>query len=333
MSYEIKRNIMKDIEESLLNVVEGEKLILIKSAMNNILNNYEIKEKIVSFESNVELFNHVIKEFENMLHIWGKSEKTIAQYSGMITRLFNWKKGNVLEYTQKDIVNFISMLIDNNVTMRSCNTYRNYISSFYNWAMGEGYITVNPCEHIKAIKYKKTLKLPFTDIEIETIRNSNLTVMERAIVEFLLASGVRAEELHNLNISDIDFNQLRVHVRDGKGGKDRLTYINNYSAYYLKKYLETRKDNTDYLFLGRNKIDRFSYDAIERLMVKLRKKSGVNKIHCHRFRRTFATNLYNKGMELHEIQRLMGHDNIQVTMGYITGSTDALGHSYSKIMG
>lgn len=70
--------------------------------------------------------------------------------------------------------------------------------------------------------------------------------------------------------------------------------------------------------------------GLEKLILRLGRKAGVDNVHPHRFRRTFATNLYRRGMDVHEIQRLMGHSNIQTTMGYIYTDDAQIKRSYER---
>lgn len=172
-------------------------------------------------------------------------------------------------------------------------------------------------------------RLPFNDVEIDKLRSVCKTPKRRAVIEVLLSSGVRCEELTNLDIGDVDMRNRTLLVRNGKGGKDRIVYISEVAAEHLERYLSTRKDSSVELFRTQQG-ERYSCSGIQDMMRRLGKAAGISNVHPHRFRRTFATNLYKRGMDVHEIQRLMGHSNIQTTLGYICTDDAQLRAAYER---
>lgn len=196
--------------------------------------------------------------------------------------------------------------------------------------LAEDIISKNPCEKIKPIKCENVRRLPFSDVQIDKLRLACRSEKTRAMIEVLLSSGVRCEELINLDINDIDIRRRSVRVRNGKGGKDRVTYISEVAAEHLDHYLNSRNDNGPELFRSQQGGRYSDETSILRIMKSLSKRAGVDNVHPHRFRRTFATQLYRRGMDLHEIQRLMGHSNVQTTLGYIYTDDAQLRAAYQK---
>ena len=213
------------------------------------------------------------------------------------------------------------------ISNRTLDNVRSVLSAFYTWLECEEYIEKNPCRGIKPIKYKRELKSPFSDVEIDNLRNSCKKQKERAVIEFLLATGVRVSEFCSMDVPDIDFSNNKVRVREGKGGKERYTYINEIAKEHLKKYLDGRTDGA--LFktqLG----DRYTKSGVQYLLHALAKRAGIDNVHPHRFRRTFATMLASRGMSVQEIKKLMGHSNINTTMLYITVLDADTQYAYNK---
>lgn len=147
--------------------------------------------------------------------------------------------------------------------------------------------------------------------------------------EVLVSSGVRCAELCSLRISDVDLHTKTVLVKCGKGGKGRKTFISDLAAAHLAKYLSERKDDRPELFLSNYKKG-YTTKGVEHQLNGIAKRAGVENVHPHRFRRTFATNLYRRGMDVHEIQRLMGHTNVNTTLEYIYADENHLATAYQK---
>ena len=193
----------------------------------------------------------------------------------------------------------------------------------------EEIIDKNPMQKIKPIKYEKIVKKPFNDVEIDNLRSSCETLRERAEFELLMSSGVRVSELGGLNISDVNFDTLEVLVKNGKGGKSRVTYMNDITKYHLIKYLTSRSDNNQCLFITRN-LTRLSKSAAEGDLRRIGNRANVDNVHPHRCRRTFATNLAKSGMDLATIQMLMGHSDINVTKSYVALDKSYIKNQYNK---
>ena len=132
----------------------------------------------------------------------------------------------------------------------------------------------------------------------------------------------------NLKIDDVDLERLTLRVRRGKGGKDRCIYISDVAAEHIKRYLSTRKVDSDVLFVARG--DKYTTNGILRMVMRIGKRAGVEKVHPHRFRRTFATECRRRGMDIHTISKLMGHSNIDTTERYIYTADDQLQAEYRK---
>ena len=149
---------------------------------------------------------------------------------------------------------------------------------------------------------------------MRSIRNSAGSTRNRALIEFLYTTGCRVSEVVDVDLNDIDFvhNSLIV---TGKGDKQREVYISDKAMYWLKIYINDRNNDNTALFTGKGN-KRLKKAGIEAVVRKIGKIAGVEKVHPHRFRRTMATNLINKGMPVQEVQQILGHEKIDTTMIY-----------------
>jgi len=149
----------------------------------------------------------------------------------------------------------------------------------------------------------------------------------RAILEVLFSTGVRVSELVSLNrnqinlknINNMDNYELNI---TGKGDRPRTIYFSQRALYWLKKYLDSRKDNNKALFINyrphKKDIDRrLTVRSIERLVNKYAKMAGLSVLTTpHVLRHTYATDLLNQGVDLRIIQEFLGHKSIVTTQVY-----------------
>ena len=132
-----------------------------------------------------------------------------------------------------------------------------------------------------------------------------------------------------MKVEDVNMSDLSVHVVHGKGSKERMTYMTPVAAKHLLTYLHSRKEDSDVLFCNMYH-ERLRSGGVNRILSTIGKRAGVENVHPHRFRRTFATNLARRGMEVQEIQQLLGHTSIETTMRYVTVDTDKVQSSYRQ---
>lgn len=178
------------------------------------------------------------------------------------------------------------------------------------------------------IKCKKTIKKPYTAIELEKLRKACDNVRDIALVEFLYSTGCRVTEVSNLNISDIDFDTMQCTVL-GKGNKERIVYLTEVATMYLHEYLSTRKSLSEALFVGKGG-KRLSKNGIEVLLKRLGEKAKVENVHPHRYRRTLATNLLDHGMNIQDVATILGHADLKTTQIYCYISQKNVQSAYRK---
>ena len=131
-----------------------------------------------------------------------------------------------------------------------------------------------------------------------------------------IMSSIRVGELVNLNCSDIDFNHRECIVL-GKGAKERRVYFDAKTKIHLQQYLSMRKDSNNALFVTlHSPWNRLSIAGVERFLSKLGTASHVQHVHPHKFRRTMATMAIEKGMPIEQLQKLLGHTQIDTTLHY-----------------
>lgn len=144
---------------------------------------------------------------------------------------------------------------------------------------------------------------------------------DKVIFELLYQTGIRKSEIIHLEMYDINFEDHRLFIRQGKGRKDRMVPLGNYSEKLLKEYIEKVRpalvqDNIQDNRLFISKYGKgFSLRGIQSVMEKYAKLSGI-KFSCHTWRHTFATHLLKHGAGILYIQRLLGHEQVSTTQSY-----------------
>ena len=151
-------------------------------------------------------------------------------------------------------------------------------------------------------------------MEIEQLRDSCLTSMERALYEFFYSTGCRIGEVVNLNREDINFSARSVIVK-GKGDKEREVYFSIRCSLWLQKYIEERKDHDRCLFITeRRPKKRMSIEIIRYIIKRISIRADINKeIHPHQLRHSYANHMLNNGAPIEVIQSLLGHEKSETT--------------------
>lgn len=259
----------------------------------------------------------LLKEFLMTKKIEGCSIVTIRDYHDRIIKLIDWSSKDLRELTTKDIRDYLFEYQEvNTVKQGTLDTMRLVFSSFYQFLEDEEYITKNPVRKIHKIRSEDIIKPAFTDEELEMIRKATKCVRDLAIVDLLYSSGVRISECTSLNIRDLNFADREMIVY-GKGGKERVCYFNARTKIEILDYLQTRDDRDSALFVAkREPHERLKKGGIRHMLKDIEKETGIPNIHPHRFRRTLATNLLDKGMSLEQVQRILGHKKIETTLIY-----------------
>ncbi len=205
----------------------------------------------------------------------------------------------------------------------TAKTYHRCLATFFKWAVEEGALSVSPMEKIKAPTVKNTLKEPLSDEKVaallEAAKTSTHKHRDTAILLFLLDSGVRAAELCSLKFADVDFKNRSAKVL-GKGNKIRMVYWGINTSKALLRYLRNEERRPDEpVFLsdrGTRSGEALTPSGLFQLMGRLGEKAGV-KCGVHDWRRTFAVRILNNGANLISVSRMMGHETLEITKGYL----------------
>lgn len=277
--------------------------------------------------------NDFLQMFLDAKRIEGCSERTIQYYRVTVEHLFSKMNQSVRRITTEEIRTYLSDYQKiNRCSNVTIDNIRRNISSFFSWLEEEDYILKSPMKRIHKIKTKTVVKSVITDEGIEKLRDNCAEIRDLAIIDLLYSTGIRVGELVNLNIEDIDL-EGRECIVYGKGDKERRVYFDAKAKVHLKEYIEKRKDNSEALFVTLDAPhDRLKISGVEIRLRQLGRQLKLDRIHPHKFRRTMATRAIDKGMPIEQVQKILGHSQIDTTMQYAMVNQNNVKTSHQKYM-
>ena len=263
--------------------------------------------------SNEEYLN----KFLEAKKIEGCSERTIKYYKVTIEQLLKKVLHPIRKVTTEQMREY---LVDyqkiNNCGKTTIDNVRRNISSFFSWLEEEDYILKSPMRRIHKIRAEKLVKNVITDEDIERLRDGCDCLRDVAMIDLLYSTGIRVGELVRLNRADINFSE-RECVVFGKGDKERRVYFDAKSKIHLINYLKSRIDDNPALFVSLDKpYNRLKISGVEIRLRQLGRKLHLDRVHPHKFRRSMATRAIDKGMPIEQVQKILGHSQIDTTMQY-----------------
>ena len=261
-------------------------------------------------EDYLEMFIHA-KQVE------GLSERTIHYYRTSVQHLFSVVDTPVRRITTEQIRAYLADYQKiNNCGKSTVDNIRRNISSFFTWLEEEDHILKSPVRRIHKIKTKTAVKETISDEDIERLRDNCEVARDVAIIDLLYSTGMRVGELVNLDIADINFDERECIVY-GKGEKERRVYFDAKAKLHLQNYIDSRNDDNPALFVTLDAPhDRLKISGVEIRLRELGRRLNISNIHPHKFRRTMATRAIDKGMPIEQVQKILGHSQIDTTMHY-----------------
>ena len=302
---------------------------------------------------NTTKFEFYINEFSNFLlleknlstNTINSYRKDILQFENYISLKFK-KKIDFKNALSKDVFDeYLIYLYDKEYRPATLARKLSSIKSFFIFLEDEKIISSNPVKFLKFPKLQRKIPKTLNQEIIDTMldNSKNLSLRDSTIIELIYATGIRASELINIKITDIDFNEATLRIL-GKGSKERIIPIHNLALKLIAKYwkneiynhnkLVKNKNITfkrDFLFLNIHG-KKLTRQGLWYNIKTISKKLGldINKISPHILRHTFATHLLYNGVPLRHLQELLGHSNISTTQIYTHLSDQYIESEYSK---
>lgn len=305
---------MKEIVFEILNDMAEELSVMqLKKLQEVLLKRLQEQDEQVEPARNDEY----LEMFINAKKIEGCSERTLKYYRSSVQHMFSRIETPVRKITTEQLREYLTGYQKiNNCGKSTVDNIRRNISSFFSWLEEEDHILKSPMRRIHKIKTKTKVKETISDEDIERLRDHCEVARDIAIIDLLYSTGIRVGELVNLDIKDINFEERECIVY-GKGEKERRVYFDAKAKLHLQNYISSRKDNNPALFVTLDAPHkRLKISGVEIRLRELGRKLNLTRIHPHKFRRTMATRAIDKGMPIEQVQKLLGHSQIDTTMHY-----------------
>ena len=273
--------------------------------------------------------------FISAKRIEGCSERTLAYYKATIEHMLSIIITPLRQIQTDELRAYLAEYqLRNNCSKTTVDNIRRNLSSFFSWLEAEDYIIKSPIRRIHKIRTGSKVKETLSEECIERIRDSCLHIRDLAMIDLLYSTGIRVGELVNLNIGDINFEERECIVY-GKGNKQRKVYFDAKAKVHLKRYLEERNDYNEALFVTLDSpFERLKISGVEIRLRKLGRLALLDqRVHPHKFRRSMATRAIDKGMPIEQVQKLLGHQQIDTTMHYAMVNQSNVKISHRKFIG
>ncbi|WP_275096126.1 site-specific tyrosine recombinase XerD [Sedimenticola hydrogenitrophicus] len=273
----------------------------------------------------------IIERFADALWMErGLSRNTLAAYQSDLAKLAEWlnrqRGATLLEARREDLLEYLAARARAGTKARSSARLLSCLRQFYQHALREGWVRVDPSARIDAPRLGRPLPKSLTEQEVEALLEAPETedpegLRDRAMLELLYATGLRVSELVGLRFAQLGLNQGLVRVM-GKGGKERLVPLGDEAMEWLSRFIRTAR----YELLG----ERLSDDVFptrrgaamtrQAFWYRIKKHAAAAGIHKHlsphTLRHAFATHLLNHGADLRVVQMLLGHSDLSTTQIY-----------------
>jgi integrase/recombinase XerD len=273
-----------------------------------------------------------IKLFCDNLDVMGKSPETISNYSyylSCFSKFLSQKYNRELyidEIKSEDLDIYVYTKLGEK--RYSASTRHGMVIAFksmYSFLYKRGYCEINIGKLVKGVKVNIKERDYITEIEFRKIEKEIVNPTIHAVICTLFYTGLRITECINLKLEDIDFINEIITVKSGKGNKDRNIPLNNRLKKILMEYLKNGRQNigTDYFFASKSGSVTKQY--ANRILKQSVQTVGIQKtVSCHVLRHSMASNLVDRGVNIFNIQKLLGHSSIKTTAIYLHTSLSEL---------
>lgn len=327
MSIASRTQLMRELSEVVGHYVRADQMDEVLARISQELGRYSIEPDGDQTGSDSET-EDLLQAFLSAKQVEGRSPKTIARYEYICKRALRKINTPIREISVYHLRMYLAEEKARGISDSTLDGTREILSSLFGWLHKEGLIRLNPTGNLGTIKVMKKVRKPYSQTDIEKLKECCKTARDKAIICLLLSTGCRVSEVCGLDRDSLDFVNKEVTVL-GKGNKERTVFLDDVCIMCLTRYLSERKDTEPALFIGKRH-ERLEPGGVREMLRVLAQKAGVENVHPHRFRRTLATNLIDHGMELQNVSQILGHERLDTTMKYIYTSKGELKNQYRK---
>lgn len=259
-------------------------------------------------------FDSISNRFLRKYTIAGKSESCTKNYLMQISKMVLYFQVSPLELSTDQIEEYLYKLRQHDQTP-SLSSFKHLVyglRTMFSMFKNEELFIALP-----KIPHNKSLPKVLSQQEIKMLLRAPKLLKHRVLFAIIYDCGLRISELVNLKISDVDFDRMRLHIRESKHKKDRYVPISSHTTRGIRKYLNT-SNPTNWLFNGKIRGEQFSREGIRHAFRSAVRKTSIKKEICvHTLRHSYATHLLEMGLDIVSVKNQLGHAEISTTMMYL----------------
>lgn len=308
-------------------------------------------------QNDLQLENHmtisVLEQQEEYLEIWVsswlKAKKTenlsihtILYYENTIRTFVQYCNNQSLKYisqiTPSFIREYLEYLQSSGHNSGGIHSLYRALKVFLRWIENEEIMDNwrNPISKIKAPKKIVEVQEGITSEQFETLlsvctRYNFLGERNRCILMMLMDTGVRASELTDITLKNVNIIESSIFIPLGKGRKARTVFFGSRTRKQLRKYLKYRGKEGSYLFVNRSS-EKLTYNSLREILRRLCRLADIKDISLHDFRRGFSLSMLNNGIEPVTISRLLGHSNLNQILTYTRQKATDIQSKYKSVI-
>ncbi len=299
--------------------ISGEEMDILNQAIAKALFNVDVVE-LETLPATLETTNEYILKLYEVKKIPKLSAQTATYYLLTIRRFIAFTGKSLLNITDMDVEVYLNAYARKGVCEATVNNERRNLSAFYTWMRKSHLITENPVENVEKLSEVEKPIDYLQDWEMEALRDAcrvkgadpeedRRCLRDRALLEFLRSTAIRVGECVTLNQTDVDWQKGEVLVYGHKTKTYRRACLDDVAKYHLKKYIDSRNDNNEALFVAlKGEHERIHKAGIEYILREIAKRSTLTRrVYPHLLRKTTATNMAKKGCPREMIAFYIGH--------------------------
>ncbi len=251
----------------------------------------------------------VLKLKEEM-RLRGFSKRTIDSYHYYVLKILEWSRKNPKTVKGADIRSYLDSLVRSGKSKSTINTAYSALNFYFEKILRRRFFV-----HLPRVKQSKKLPIVLSRKEIKKIINLTKNLKHKLMIGLAYGGGLRVSEIIKLKVKDIDFEELIIHIKGGKGEKDRITLFPEELKNEVKDFVFSKRFD-DFVFSGRMG-KKMSTRTAQKVFSNGLKRAGVKKeATFHSLRHSFATHLLENGVDIRYVQELLGHQSIKTTQVY-----------------
>lgn len=257
-------------------------------------------------------FGELYKEMERSISITGKSKSTLTNYSRQLAHLALHYGCFPLDLDGEQVMDYLHLVKSRGTTSATFFKFTVYGMRYACRMRGLEYKQYS----LPAIEKEQKLPVVLNGSEVKALMAACKLLKHRLIIGLCYGCGLRCSEVRNLSVSDADLERGMLHVKLGKGSKDRCIPLGKMLCRGIAQYISSEHPRK-YLFEG-NDGEALSQRGTQWVVTQAVKKAGIRKeVHTHTLRHSYATHLLEQGVNILAIKDLLGHAHIETTMVYL----------------